>query len=165
MKAAYKFSRDFCLARFLLCFIFDNWILSWSHSVIPRAGHRLCSGWPPCIWHRNRSLEPTTRAPTVLPVSALFLQISQTVAHINCILITYIILPGNKRGLNSHIQIIPIHLHICPCTPGFYFFYCETLNDHEQSFFLNEAEEVGYVIYRPWARLVRKSTYCSSQAG
>lgn len=38
-----------------------------------------------------RNLEQTTRAFMVLPVSTLFLQMSQPVAQINCILIIYCI--------------------------------------------------------------------------
>lgn len=38
-----------------------------------------------------RNLEQTTRALTVLPVSTWFLQMSQPVAQINCILIIYFI--------------------------------------------------------------------------
>lgn len=48
----------------------------------------------------QRSAEQTMRALTMLPVSALLGQMSQTLHQINCILLTYVLLPGNKWWLS-----------------------------------------------------------------
>lgn len=63
-------------------------------------------------------LEQTTRALTVLPVSTLFLLVSQPIAQVNCSLIICMLLPGNKRWLHHRTSnaflftCISIHAHL-----------------------------------------------------